>query len=66
MGQSINSVSININSILKFLSDAFESGKAYSTINVYRSMLSGTYDKIEGFYIGCSPRSKTDERNFQQ
>lgn len=55
MGQSINSVSININSILKFLSDAFESGKAYSTINVYRSMLSGTYDQIEGFDIGCHP-----------
>ncbi|KZS06436.1 Uncharacterized protein APZ42_030117 [Daphnia magna] len=41
--------------ILNFLSDAFESGKAYSTINVFRSMLSGTNDQIEGFDIGCHP-----------
>ncbi len=55
VGHDINSMSTNISNVLKFLTDAFLSEKAYSTINIYRSMLSGTYDQLEGFDIGCHP-----------
>ena len=40
---------------MSFLSDVFKEGKAYSTVNVHRSMLSVTLDPIEGHPIGCHP-----------
>jgi site-specific recombinase XerD len=41
--------------ILDFLSSLKDAGKAYSTINVHRSMLSQTLDLIEGLPIGENP-----------
>lgn len=53
--RSENPLSPTLNLILKFLSDLFEEGKAYRSINVYRSMLSGTLEKIEGWDVGKHP-----------
>ena len=41
--------------ILDFLSSLKDAGKAYSTINVHRSMLSQTLDSIEGLPIEENP-----------
>ena len=41
--------------VLDFLSDLHGEGKEYRSINVYRSMLSATLDKIEGFDVGKNP-----------
>jgi hypothetical protein len=38
--REINPLSTRLSSILEFLKDQFEEGKAYRTINVYRSTLS--------------------------
>ena len=40
--------SIDLNSVLSFLSDDFELGKSYSTLNVYRSMISSTLGLLNG------------------
>jgi hypothetical protein len=53
--RSENPLSPTLNFILKSLSDLFEEGKAYRSINVYRSMLSGTLEKIEGWDVGKHP-----------
>ena len=45
----------SLNSILEFLTDCFEAGKAYRTINVYRSMFSSTIDPIDSFPVGQHP-----------
>jgi len=45
-----------IGTVLRFLTFLFKEGKAYRTINVCRSMLSGTLDKIDGSDIGKHPR----------
>jgi hypothetical protein len=45
----------NINVILAFLSDCFQRGKAYRTINVYRSMLSSTLQRVDGVAVGQHP-----------
>ena len=44
-----------LNAVLTFLCSLAESGKAYRTINVYRSILSVTVYKIEGFDVGKHP-----------
>lgn len=44
-----------LKNVLSFLADAFESGKAYSSINVLRSMLSVTLNPVEGYEIGKHP-----------
>ena len=41
--------------ILDFLSDLHGKGLAYRSINVYRSMLSGTLEQMEGYDIGKHP-----------
>ena len=41
--------------ILEFLSSLVNEGKAYRTINVARSMLSSTLDKIDGCDVGKHP-----------
>lgn len=38
--------------ILNFLADLYEAGRSYSSINVYRSMLSSTLDPVEGISVG--------------
>ncbi len=41
--------------MLQYLTDLFNSGMAYSSINIHRSMLSSTLDAIEGHKIGEHP-----------
>ncbi|KZS05450.1 Uncharacterized protein APZ42_031346 [Daphnia magna] len=45
----------NIGNILLFLTEALEAGKAFSSINIYRSMLSVTLQPIEGHAVGKHP-----------
>lgn len=47
-----NPVSATINDVLEFLGYLFSLGRAYNTINVARSMLSGTLPPLEGQPIG--------------
>lgn len=54
-GRGHNPLSNDLNAILLFLSESFESGKAYRTINVYRSMFSSTLQKVDGEAIGQHP-----------
>ena len=44
-----------LNLILEFLSDCHKDGKAYRTINVFRSMFSSTIDPIDGHPVGQHP-----------
>lgn len=48
-------MSASLTVVLDFLSDLHEEGKAYRSINVSRSMLSATLDKIEGYDVGKHP-----------
>ena len=48
-------LSPSLNEVLIFLSSLADHGKAYRSINVYRSMLSATVDKIDGFNVGKHP-----------
>lgn len=41
--------------VVSFLVDLHSQGKAYSTINVHRSMLSSTLGPCEGFELGSHP-----------
>ncbi len=41
--------------VLEFLSFLATNGKAYRTVNVYRSMLSSTLGKLDGVKIGMHP-----------
>ena len=41
--------------VLDFLSSLVSEGKSYRTINVYRSMLSSTLGKLDGFDLGKHP-----------
>ncbi|KZS13077.1 Uncharacterized protein APZ42_021816 [Daphnia magna] len=40
---------------VEFLTDLHKEGKAYRSINVFRSMLSSTLDRIDGFDVGKHP-----------
>jgi hypothetical protein len=40
---------------LQYLTDLFNSGLSYSTVNIHRSMLSSTLETIEGNKIGEHP-----------
>ena len=50
-----NPLSGDLGSILDFLAHLLSIGKAYSTINIARSMLSTTLGPVEGFAIGSHP-----------
>lgn len=50
-----NPVSSSLAVILDFLGECFQDGKAYSTINVYRLMLSDTLAPIDGHKIDQHP-----------
>ena len=50
--RNINPLSNAINNVLEFLSNLFAQGKAYNTINVARSMLSGTLPPLDGNPVG--------------
>jgi hypothetical protein len=53
--RSENPLSSSLNLVLDFLLGLFHEGKAYRSINVYCSMLSGTLEKIEGWDVGKHP-----------
>jgi hypothetical protein len=46
---------LSLNSILQYLTDLFNSGVSYSTVNIHRSMLSSTLEAIDGHEIGEHP-----------
>ena len=46
----------NINQILEFLSQLFQNGLQYRTINNYRSAISAFHDHIQGKPVGEHPR----------
>lgn len=45
----------NLSNVLSYLYSLFSDGKAYSTINIHRSMLSVTLDPINGHPVGSHP-----------
>ena len=51
----INGKSISLSLILEFLIDQFEEGKAFRTLNVYRSSLSALLPEIDGYKVGSHP-----------
>ena len=53
--RKINPVSVSLNAILEFLKDRFKDGKAYRTINVYRSALSAVLPEIDATSVGAHP-----------
>lgn len=54
--RDINPLSCSVNETLEFLADQFKEGKAASTINVYRSMLSTTFGQKGGDPLGSHPQ----------
>lgn len=42
----------SLNSILQFLTDSFNSGKSYSSLNIHRLMLSSTLEAVDDHKIG--------------
>ena len=53
--RKINHLSAPIGSILEFLKDQFEDGKAYRTLNAYRSTLSTLLPEIHSLQVGSHP-----------
>lgn len=53
--RSKDSVSPTLSQVLEYLTFLFDLGRSYRTINVHRSMLSGTLPRIETFEIGKHP-----------
>ncbi len=53
--QSEDPLSPGLNKVLDFLTGLCNEGKAYRSINVYRSMLSSTLKTIDGFDVGKHP-----------
>ena len=48
-------MSVSLNTVLEFLKDQFKDGKAYITINVYRSALSAVLPEIDSSRVGAHP-----------
>jgi hypothetical protein len=57
--RSENPLSPPLSSVLEFLASLHTEGKAYSTINVHRSMLSSTLPHIDNHPIGQHPLVKS-------
>lgn len=53
--QQLNPLHATIQLVVNFLAYHFQAGKEYRTINVYRSALSTTLPKLDGFSIGQHP-----------
>ena len=51
-GRQIHPLSSSINDILIFLTEVFNEGLAYRSLNVLRSAISSTHPKIDGFFSG--------------
>jgi hypothetical protein len=54
-GRNLDPFSVSVIEIIEFLSSEFQKNKSYSTLNSYRSMLSGTVSPIDGFAVGKHP-----------
>ena len=54
-GQQIDPFSSSINDILIFLTEVFNEGLAYRSINVLRSAIFSTHPKIDGYSVGQHP-----------
>ena len=50
-----NPISGSISDVANFLADLFEEGYQYRSINVYRSSISTTHDKVDGYSVGQHP-----------
>ena len=50
-----NPISGPISDVANFLADLFEEGYQYRSINVYRSSISTTHDKVDGYSVGQHP-----------
>ena len=55
VSEKINPISASLNNILSFLSNCFDDGLQYRSINVMRSSLSSTHPKIDGYAVGQHP-----------
>lgn len=54
--RNFDPLSVGVNEVLSFLSDYFDSGKSYSTVNVARSMLSSTLGMTkDNLEVGKNP-----------
>ena len=53
--RQVNPLSAPLSLILEFLKDQFEEGKAYRSLNVYRSALSALLLEIDSFKVGSHP-----------
>ena len=53
--QQINPISAPLSAVLDFLTREFNSGKAYRSINVYRSAISMTHPSIDSLRVGEHP-----------
>ena len=53
--RQINPISASLTSVLEFLKDQFKGGKAYRTLNVYRSALSAVLPLVDSFRVGAHP-----------
>ena len=54
-GRQIDPLSSSISDILIFLTEVFNEGLAYRSLNVLRSAISSTHPKIDGFSVGQHP-----------
>jgi hypothetical protein len=53
--RQINPLSVPVSSVLEFLKDQFHEGKAYRTLNVYRSALSSILLEVDANRVGSHP-----------
>ena len=53
--QQVNPLQASVGNIVNFLSDMFDLGMEYSTLNRYRSALSAYHPRIEGSKVGKHP-----------
>ena len=53
--QQVNPLSAPLESILNFLTTHIDLGREYRTLNVYRSAISATHPRIQGFNVGQHP-----------
>ena len=54
--EQVNPVQASVEQVIEFLADKFESdGLQYSTLNLYRSVLSAYHPPIDGFKVGQHP-----------
>lgn len=54
-GRQIDPLSSSLSDILVFLTEAFNEGLAYRSLNVLRSAISSTHPKLDGFSVGQHP-----------